>query len=224
MMKPKLSDTVEDYLKIVYKLTADQDRAGTGEIAEELGVNPASVTDMLQRLAGEDPPLVDYLKHHGAALTPEGMQAALEIIRHHRLLELFLHDVLGYSWDQVHLEADRLEHVISELFEEKVAEYLGNPDRGLHGEPIPSAALEMPSEERLFLHDLQPGQTGLIRSVEDEDSGFLRYLEDQGLVPGTSFEVLEISPYDQTLHLKLKGKNENNILGPGVTSRILVEV
>mgnify|MGYP006312474905 FL=1 len=115
MMKPKLSDTVEDYLKIVYKLTADQDRAGTGEIAEELGVNPASVTDMLQRLAGEEPPLVDYIKHHGAALTPQGKQAALEIIRHHRLIELFLHDVLGYSWDQVHLEADRLEHVISEM-------------------------------------------------------------------------------------------------------------
>jgi len=111
-MDRRLSDTVEDYLKVIYDLSADNQRVGTGQIAEMLGVSPASVTDMFQRLAGEDPPLLDYVKHQGVALTEDGRKAALETIRHHRLLELFLHEVLGYSWDEVHDEAERLEHVI----------------------------------------------------------------------------------------------------------------
>ncbi len=120
-MQTNLTDAVEDYLKVIYELTQEEYPASTNAIAERLGVAPASVTGMLKRLAAGEPPLLEYTRHHGATLTAEGRQAALEVIRHHRLLELFLQEKLGYSWDKVHAEADRLEHVISEEFEESIA-------------------------------------------------------------------------------------------------------
>ena len=129
------------------------------------------------------------------------------------MLELFLHKVLGYSWDQVHAEAERLEHVISEEFEERVAAVLGNPERGLHGKPIPSRNLIMPEQETCYLWDLRPGQTAEIHSVNDDDPGFLRYLESLGLVPGASFTIINFSPYDDNLHLRVKGNEELIILG-----------
>ena len=223
-MKKQLSDVVEDYLKVIYKLSGSSQRVSNGRIAEILSVSPASVTDMLQRLASEDPPLVDYKKHQGALLTESGKKAALEIIRHHRLLEVFLHEVLGYSWDQVHAEADRLEHVISEKFEESVAAVLGDPQRGLHGEPIPSRSLIMPDHETCYLHELRPEQTGVVHSVSDDDPGFLRFLESQGLVPGTEFRVTDFSPYDDNLRLKIEGKSEEIVLGASVTGQVQVEV
>lgn len=223
-MQRQLSDTVEDYLKVIYYLSAESDRVNTGSIAAELGVSPASVTDMLQRLGGDDPPLLDYKKHQGAALTEAGNRAALEIIRHHRLLELFLHEVLGYSWDQVHAEADRLEHVISEEFEERVAAVLGDPERGCHGEPIPSRNLVMPSHVTSTLQDLRPEQAGVVHSVNDDDPGFLRYLESRGLVPGVEFTVVDYSPYDDNLRLKLHDQSQEIVLGGSVTSQVQVEI
>jgi len=222
-MERRLSDTVEDYLKVIYDLSSDNQRVGTGQIADMLNVSPASVTDMFQRLAGEDPPLLNYVKHQGVALTEDGKKAALETIRHHRLLELFLHEVLGYSWDQVHDEAERLEHVISEEFEERVAAVLGNPQRGLHGKPIPSRKLVMPDLDTCYLRDLRPGQSGLVHSVNDDDPGLLRYLEVLGLVPGASFEVIDFSPYDNNLHIQVKGEKEV-VLGASVTVQIRVEI
>ena len=223
-MNRHLSDTVEDYLKVIYDLSVENQRVGTGQIAQILDVSPASVTDMIQRLAGEQPPLLDYVKHQGVALTEDGKKVALETIRHHRLLELFLHKVLGYSWDQVHAEAERLEHVISEEFEERVAAVLGNPERGLHGKPIPSRNLVMPDQKTCYLRDLRPGQTGEIHSVNDDDPGFLRYLESLGLIPGASFTIIDFSPYDDNLHLRVKGNEELIILGVNVTAQIRVEV
>ncbi len=223
-MSRNLSDTVEDYLKVIYNLSTDAQRVGTGQIADMLNVSPASVTDMVQRLAEENPPLLDYLKHQGVALTEEGEKAALEIIRHHRLLELFLHEILGYSWDQVHVEADCLEHVISEEFEERVAAVLGDPQRGLHGEPIPSRNLVMPDQNTCYLHDLRPEQNGIVHSVNDDDPGFLRFLESHGLVPGAEFAVLDFSPYDDNLRLQVAGKKEEIVLGSSVTSQVQVEV
>ena len=223
-MKRQLSDTVEDYLKVIYHLSVNSCRVNTGRIAAELGVSPASVTDMLQRLAGEETPLLEYQKHQGAALTEEGNKAALEIIRHHRLLELFLHEILGFSWDQVHAEADRLEHVISEEFEERIAAVLGDPQRGLHGEPIPSRNLIMPDQNTSNLQDLRPEQSAVVHSVNDDDPGFLRYLESQGLVPGVEFTVIDYSPYDDNLKLKVSGKDEDLVLGASVTAQIQVEV
>ena len=223
-MSRHLSDTVEDYLKVIYNLSVESNRVSTGQIAETLKVSPASVTDMVQRLAGEQPPLLDYLKHQGVALTEEGKKAALETIRHHRLLELFLHEILGYSWDQVHAEADRLEHVISEEFEERVAAVLGDPQRGLHGKPIPSRSLEMPDQNTCYLQDLRPDQRGIIHSVNDDDPGFLRFLESQGLVPGVEFAVIDFSPYDDNLRLKIKDKEQEIVLGTSVTAQVQVEL
>lgn len=223
-MSGHLSDTVEDYLKVIYNLSVESNRVSTGHIAEILKVSPASVTDMVQRLAREQPPLLDYLKHQGVALTKEGKKAALETIRHHRLLELFLHEILGYSWDQVHAEADRLEHVISEEFEERVAAVLGDPQRGLHGKPIPSRSLEMPDQNTCYLQDLRPDQRGIIHSVNDDDPGFLRFLESQGLVPGVEFSVIDFSPYDDNLRLKIKDKEQEIVLGTSVTAQIQVEL
>lgn len=223
-MERRLSDAVEDYLKIIYHLSRGEDRVSTGQIAEELAISPASVTDMVQRLAAENPPLLDYKKHQGVALTEVGMKAALETIRHHRLLELFLHEVLGFSWDQVHDEAERLEHVISEEFEERVAAVLGDPQRGLHGEPIPSRNLEMPDQDCCNLLDLRPNQQGKIQEVSDNDPGFLRYLGSQGLVPGVEFEVVDYSPYDDNLHIRILERNVDLVLGASVTSQIQVKV
>ena len=223
MMSRKCSDTVEDYLKVIYKLSVGNERVSTGQISDALVVSPASVTDMVQRLANEDPPLLDYRKHQGVALTEEGQNVALEILRHHRLLELFLHEILGYSWDQVHAEADRLEHVISEDFEERVAAVLGNPQRGLHGEPIPTKNLEMPDHNTSYLHDMRPDQHGIVHSVNDDDPGFLRYLEAQGLVPGAEFAVVDFSPYDNNLRIRVAGKEKEIVLGPSVTAQVQVE-
>ncbi len=223
-MRKRLSDTVEDYLKMIYKLSADTERVGTGQIAEALEVSPASVTDMFQRLANENPPLLDYIKHQGVKLTNEGRKIALEILRHHRLLELFLHEVLGYSWDQVHAEADRLEHVISEDFEERVAVVLGDPQRGLHGEPIPNRNLEMPDHPTSYLHDMRPEQRGVIHSVSDDDPGFLRFLKAQGLVPGAEFSVVDFSPYDNNLRLQVNGQDQEIVLGASVTAQLKVEI
>jgi len=222
-MDRRLTDTVEDYLKVIYDLSVDNKRVGTGQIAEILNVAPASVTDMFQRLANEDPPLLNYVKHQGVALTEDGRKAALETIRHHRLLELFLHEILGYSWDEVHAEAERLEHVISEEFEERVAAVLGNPERGLHGKPIPSRNLEMPDHDTCVLQELRPGQAGEVNCVNDDDPGLLRYLESRGLVPGASFEIIDYSPYDENLHLTIIGEDEVIVLGANVTAQIQVE-
>ncbi len=223
-MDRQLSDSVEDYLKVIYHLSGDGERVSTGLIAEELGISPASVTDMVQRLAEEQTPLLDYLKHQGVQLTDTGKKAALETIRHHRLLELFLHEVLGFSWDQVHAEADRLEHVISEEFEERVAVVLGDPQRGLHGEPIPSRNLVMPDHNTCTLLDLQPGQRGRVHSVDDDDPGFLRFVEARGLIPGAVFELLDFSPYDSNLHLRVEDMAGEVVIGANVTGRIQVEI
>ena len=223
-MRKRLSDTVEDYLKVIYKLSADTERVGTGQIADALAISPASVTDMIQRLANEKPPLLDYIKHQGVKLTNEGRNVALEILRHHRLLELFLHEVLGYSWDQVHAEADRLEHVISENFEERVAAVLGDPQWGLHGEPIPNRNLEMPDHSTSYLHDMRPEQQGVVHSVSDDDPGFLRFLEAQGLVPGAEFSVVDFSPYDNNLRLQVKGQDREIVLGASATAQVQVEI
>lgn len=223
-MTERLSNSVEDYLKIIYHLSDGEGMVSTGKIAEELFVSPASVTDMVQRLAAENPPLLDYRKHQGVALTESGSKAALETIRRHRLLELFLHEVLGFSWDQVHEEAERLEHVISEEFEERIAAVLGDPQRGLHGEPIPSRSLEMPDEECCTLQDLRPDQRGRIQEVNDDDPDLLRYLASQGLFPGVEFDVIDYSPFDENLRIQLMNESEDIVLGTNITGQIQVAV
>jgi DtxR family Mn-dependent transcriptional regulator len=224
MNRDHLSQAIEDYLKTIYELTATHGRASTNQIAVAMGVKPASVTGMVQKLAATDPPLVEYVKHRGVVLTPEGQNAALETLRHHRLLEHFLHQILGFPWDEVHEEADRLEHVISEKFEERLAEFLGNPSHDPHGDPIPTEDLKMPSYATLCLADLQVGQRAIVKRVRDTDPELLRYLAEIRLTPETQFDVLAFSPFDDNLKIQVAGSDEPVVLGPGVTCQIFVEV
>jgi len=221
-MRENLSDAVEDYLKAIYELSLGDTPATTNHIAARLGVAPASVTGMLKRLSASEPPLLDYQKHRGATLTPEGKQVALEVLRHHRLLELFLQESLGYTWDQVHEEADRLEHVISEDLEERIARALGNPQRDPHGDPIPSRNGDIPMQQLTQLEGLYPGQQAVVRRVDNEDPDLLRYLTAIELVPQARITVLERSDFDGVLRLEL-GESEVS-LGPRLTAQIYVEV
>jgi DtxR family Mn-dependent transcriptional regulator len=221
-MTESLTAPIQDYLKAIYELSAGHSSASTRALAERMGVAPASVTGMIQRLAVAAPPLVAYRKYQGVTLTPEGERAALKVIRSHRLLETYLVQVLGYGWDAVHEEACRLEHVISDDFEARIAAALGEPQRDPHGELIPTAQLTMPGDEAQPLADVRPPAQVLVRRVEAEMGDFLRYLETVGLVPGARLEVLEVLPFDQNLRLLVQG-NEL-VLGPAVTGRVYVEV
>ena len=222
-MREQLTQSVEDYLKIIYLLTAEFGRATTTQIAEHLGVKPGSVTGMLQKMADANPPLIDYQKHRGAVLTPQGEQAALEMIRHHRLLELFLFKNLGYTWDEVHGEADRLEHVISEDFEERIAQVLGNPTRDPHGEPIPTRDFHLPPQSSLRLSDLRPSNRARVQRVDSADERLLRYLSEIGLVPQAQVTILDYSAFDDNLRIQVSGRAEPVVLGTRVTSQIFME-
>ncbi|MBE0645626.1 MAG: metal-dependent transcriptional regulator [Bacteroidetes bacterium] len=213
----------EDYLKTIFNLTQQQDRAGTKDIADRLGISQASVTGYLQKLAGSDPPLILYKKRDGASLTEAGTRWALKVIRNHRLIETFLYRTLGYSWDRVHDEACRMEHVISEEFEARIAELLGNPTHDPHGDPIPDRNLHMPDEKALSLAELQPGDVAMIERVSDSDAALLRYLEKNRLVPGKRLTVKERSPFDQNMTLRIHGVRGKVVLGPSVAQQVFVE-
>lgn len=220
-MAQVLTISIQDYLKNIYELTENGESASTNALAKKLNIKPASVTGMVQKLASSKPALVEYQKHQGVTLTKEGKRAALEVIRHHRLLEAWLVQTLGYTWDEVHEEAERLEHVISEDFESRIAAAMGHPSRDPHGELIPTADLTMPQDESTPLSALRPNQTGTVQAVKSPETGLLRYLEGLGLVPGARIEVLEYSPFDHNLTIRV-GKR-SSVLGLHVTSRILIE-
>jgi DtxR family Mn-dependent transcriptional regulator len=221
-MKESLTAPIQDYLKAIYELSAQHGSASTTALAERIGVAPASATGMIQRLAAAVPPLVAYRKYQGVTLTPEGERAALKVIRSHRLLKTYMVQVLGYGWDAVHEEACRLEHVISDDFEARIASALGEPERDPHGELIPTAQLTMPGDDTQPLADLRPPVRALVRRVGAEEGNFLRYLETVGLMPGVHLDVLAYSPFDQNLTLRVN-KHEL-VLGPAVTEHIFVEV
>jgi len=223
-MRENLTRVIEDYLKTIYDLTVANDRATTNQIAERMGVTPASVTNMIQKLAATNPPLLDYRKHRGVKLTPEGEKVALEIIRHHRLLEMFLHQTLGYGWDEVHEEADRLEHVISEELEERIATSLGDPQHDPHGDPIPTRELYLPESLEVSLSQLRPTQEAQVKRVRDSDPDLLRYLSEMGIKPDVRLKILDYSPFDNNLRLQIEGESKPVVLGPRVTSQVFVEV
>ncbi len=180
-MEQTLTISIQDYLKNIYELTENGETASTNALAKKLNISPPSVTGMVQKLASAKPALVEYQKHQGVTLTKEGRKAALEVIRHHRLLEAWLVQTLGYSWDEVHEEAERLEHVISEDFERRIAAAMGHPVRDPHGELIPTADLKMPLDDSTPLSALRPNQTATIQRVKASDTDLLRYLEGLGL-------------------------------------------
>jgi DtxR family Mn-dependent transcriptional regulator len=221
-MTESISPSIQDYLKSIYTLSSSGE-ASTNALALRLGVAPASVTGMLQKLAALQPPLVLYQKHQGVTLTPAGEKAALEVIRHHRLLEAYLVESLGYSWDAVHEEACRLEHVISEDFEERIAKSLGHPERDPHGDPIPSANLSLPRDTSSKLGEMRPGQSAVVQRVRSDDPALLRHLSALGLVPGAQVRALEHSPFDDNLTLEIASQ-EPVVLGPAITLNVFVEV
>lgn len=220
-MSQPLTISIQDYLKNIYELTENGETASTNALAKKLNIRAPSVTGMIQKLASAKPALVEYEKHQGVTLTEEGRKAALEVIRHHRLLEAWLVQTLGYSWDEVHEEAERLEHVISEDFEQRIAAAMGHPVRDPHGEPIPSVDLRMPLDDSTPLSALRPPQTAIIQRVKASDAELLRYLEGLGLVPGTQIEVRDYSPFDH--NLTIKAGRKSFVLGLSITSKVFVE-
>jgi DtxR family Mn-dependent transcriptional regulator len=220
-MAKQLTVSIQDYLKNIYELTESGENASTTALASKLKVSAPSVTGMIQKLSTAKPPLVEYQKHQGVTLTREGRRAALEVIRHHRLLEAWLVQTLGYSWDEVHEEAERLEHVISEDFERRIAAAMGNPRRDPHGELIPTADLRMPPEVSTPLSSMRPNQKGTVECIKAAETGLLRHLEGLGLIPGAHIVVTEYSSFDHNLTIKLERKT--HVLGLNITGRILVK-
>ena len=189
-----LSDVMEDYLKAIYVLqTRDGPPVSTSDIAEEVEKTSPTVTDMLSKLA--DRGLVDREPYTGVELTPEGEAVALEVIRHHRLLEAYLAEHLDYDWSEVHDEADRLEHHISEEFERRVAAALDDPEVDPHGDPIPGADLEPVSDDSVGLAECSPGDRVTVTRVSDRDDEELAYLDEAGVTPGTEMEITDVAPF-----------------------------
>jgi DtxR family Mn-dependent transcriptional regulator len=204
------TEAVEDYAKTIHALARRGDGpVGTSALAERLGVSPGTVTSMLKRMA--EMGLVEHEPYHGASLTPAGERVALEVIRHHRLLEAYLAEALGVPWDRVHDEAEVLEHYISEDLEERIAMALGNPSHDPHGDPIPDRGLEIASESGVSLADLEPGEGGVFSRVSDSDSEMLRYLDERGIHPGVEIVVGRREPFEGPLFVEVEGRE--HVLG-----------
>jgi DtxR family transcriptional regulator, Mn-dependent transcriptional regulator len=195
------SHAIEDYAKAIYVLeTRGSEPVSTTALAERLNVTAGSVSAMIKKLAELD--LVSHTPYRGVRLTDDGRRTALEVIRHHRLLELFLAEVLEVPWDRVHQEAEVLEHVLSSELEEIIAAKLGNPTHDPHGDPIPSREFEIEERETRSLADLQSGDGGVFVRVSDSDPEMLRYLGERGVTPGASLEVLERQPFGGPLFVR----------------------
>lgn len=195
---------IEDYLKSIYALAQTESPVSTSRLAEAREVKPASVTGMIKRLA--ELHLVHYEKHRGVTLTPAGEKIALEVIRHHRLIELYLIEALGFTWDEVHEQADILEHVISEKLEERIAAALGHPQFDPHGAPIPSKTGDVVRVDHQPLTDLPLGTAGRIsRIADDTDSDLLRYLAEHGLRPGVVVALTATSEGEALVTVQVEG-------------------
>ena len=213
-----ITQAVQDYLKIIFKLANNGKAVSTNAIAERLQISQASVTGMIKKLS--DLKLTTHRPYYGVELTQTGRKIALEIIRHHRLLELYLAEALGYSWDRVHDEAEKLEHVISEEFEDKMAKILGNPTADPHGAPIPSKDGLIEERTLECLSVIDAGQKVQVKEVSDKDPEMLRYLGDIGIFPDVMIDVMEKAPFGGPLLIKVAGKEYN--LGERLTDNILV--
>jgi DtxR family Mn-dependent transcriptional regulator len=216
-----LSRAAQDYLKAIYRLSQRRGRATTTQLAQWLNVTPATVTSMLQKMARLDPPLVAYQKHQGATLTADGERAALTVVRRHRLLELFLHEKLGYTWDEVHEEAEQLEHAVSPALAQRMADLLGNPCHDPHGHPIPDEELQLAPSTAVPLLTLQPGVTAVIHRVRDEDAGLLRELAELGIRPLVQITI--VAQTDQTLTIQVAGQTETITITPQAARQIFVD-
>lgn len=196
-----LTRSVEDYLKAIYHLSASGGFAGTSDIAQMLAVAPPSVSGMIKRLS--ETGLIEHVPYRGVQLTSQGRRAALRMVRRHRILESYLVQHLGYDWDDVHDEAERLEHAVSDGLIDRMASRLGDPQYDPHGAPIPTAAGDIEEAELVTLADATPGVVLELRQVEDRDPAKLRYLAEQGLVPGVRLEVVARQPFNGPTSVRL---------------------
>lgn len=201
----------QDYLKALYHLHGDTRPVPTRELAHRLGISSPSVSEMVNRLEAQG--LVEHDKYRGQQLTKEGRRVALELVRHHRLLEMFLVQVLGYSWDEVHDEAERLEHVISERMEQRIFELLGRPELDPHGHAIPTLAGKVRPVSNRPLSECGVGEKVVVQGVSDDDPGKLRELERRGLLPGTRMAVVGASEFEGPIEVRIRGRRESVPLG-----------
>ena len=204
MSKSELSAAIQDYLKEIYKIQASGETATTTAIAKRMGVAPSSATSMLKKLAALG--LAEHAPYRGVELSEAGTKIALEIIRHHRLIEQYLAETLGLSIDAVHAEADRLEHVLSEELEARIDEQLGYPTHDPHGDPIPDAGLNVDRSPLRSLEALEPGEEATVRRVPDGDADLLRYLAKLALVPGGRVTMRRSEPFGGPLTVLVSGQ------------------
>lgn len=215
------SPAIEDYSKAIYTLETRADEpVSTNALAERLELTSGSVSGMLRKL--DELGLISHVPYRGVRLTPEGRRVALEVIRHHRLLELYLAEALHMPWDRVHDEAEVLEHVLSDELEELIAAKLGNPTIDPHGDPIPSAELELDEHPTHSLESLAPGDEGTFVRVSDSDPAMLRYLAEQGILPGGHIHVLDRQPFGGPLLVNVDGREHT--LGGQLAGAMRVEV
>jgi DtxR family transcriptional regulator, Mn-dependent transcriptional regulator len=214
------SDAVQDYAKAIYAIQRRDGHASTNALAERLQVTPASVSGMVKRLDGLG--LVAHTPYKGVQLTVEGERVALEIIRHHRLLELYLAESLGVPWDRVHDEAEVLEHHISEELEALIAAKLGNPTHDPHGDPIPSEDLSIDEGTSVALQTLDVGSRGRFVRVSDSDPEMLRYLSERGIKPGDEFEVVDRQPFGGPVFARFG--RQVHVLGGGLAAAMRAEL
>jgi DtxR family Mn-dependent transcriptional regulator len=215
------TSAIEDYAKAIYALEErDSEPVSTNALAERLRVTAASASGMVKRLG--ELGLVEHTPYRGVSLTDAGRRVALEVMRHHRLLELYLVESLGVPWDRVHEEAEVLEHVLSDQLEELIAAKLGNPTHDPHGDPIPTRELTIEETSTVSLQSLQGGQRGTFTRVSDADPDMLRYLAERGIAPGAGFEVVDKQPFGGPLFVRFG--DEVHVLGGDLARAMRVEV
>jgi DtxR family transcriptional regulator, Mn-dependent transcriptional regulator len=215
---PELTGPVEDYLKAIYELETSGEAAETNAIARLLNIAPASVSGMVRRLA--DQGLITHERYHGARLTTAGRRAALKTLRRHRVIEAYLTSALGYSWDRVHDEAERLEHAASDELIDRMAAAIGEPETDPHGAPIPTREGRLQERTLVTLASLAPGVVARIERVSDKNGDRLRYLAELGIVPGESVAVVAREPFEGPIALRIG--DVNRTIGSELASQILV--
>jgi DtxR family Mn-dependent transcriptional regulator len=213
-----ITPAMQDYLKTIFGLAELGERVTTQAIADQLEVAAPSVTGMIKRL--HDLNLVDHEPYRGVILTEAGRKVALEVVRHHRLLELYLSEALGYAWDEVHDEADRMEHTISEEFEARIDEALGFPTHDPHGDPIPTITGDLPESHDERLSDLAAGACAVVVRIRSDDGERLRYLGQLGLYPNSRLLVIEKLPFNGPLRIRVDG--DEHVLGVDLAGDVYV--
>jgi DtxR family transcriptional regulator, Mn-dependent transcriptional regulator len=216
---PELTAPVEDYLKAIYELERSGEPAETNAIAQLLGIAPASVSGMVRRLAEQG--LITHERYHGANLTAAGRRAALRTLRRHRVIEAYLTSALGYSWDRVHDEAERLEHAASDELVDRMAAAIGEPATDPHGAPIPTREGTMQERPLVPLSSLSAGEGARVEAVSDRSAERLRYLAELGIVPGTEIKVVAREPFEGPIALRIG--SETRTIGPALAVQILVK-